>query len=189
MKNLFRMGIVSIAAATALVAGTYSVDPSHSHVGFKVKHLMISNVKGDFTKFSGNFEYDEKSHTLKALHGTVEVASIDTGIQKRDDHLRSDDFFAQKKYPNITFELTKVEGDTAYGKLTMRGVTKAVELEIEHSKPIKDPWGNMRVGITLEGKVNRKDFGLKYNQILETGGVAVGETVKLEVELEGILQK
>lgn len=187
--KLFKLGLTSILAGGTLFAGTYNVDPDHSHMGFKVRHMMISNVIGKFDTFNGSFEYDEKTKTLKSLHGTVEVKSINTENAKRDEHLRTSDFFAAAKYPNMTFVLEKVEGDTAYGKLTMRGVSKDIKLEFENNGMVKDPWGNTRVGLALSGKINRFDYGIQYNEILEAGGVAVGETVKINVELEGILAK
>ncbi len=187
--KLIKLGLASILAAGALCAGTYNVDKSHSNLGFKVKHMMISNVKGQFNDFTGSFEYDEKTKTLKSLTGVVKVNSIDTQNAKRDGHLKSSDFFAMKKYPKITFKLDKIKGDTAYGKLTMRGVTKNIELDFENNGMIKDPWGNTRVGLAFSGKVNRFDYGIKYNSILEAGGVAVGQKVKLDIELEGILAK
>jgi len=187
--KLFTLGLTSILAGSTLFAGTYNVDTDHSHVGFKVKHMMISNVNGKFDTFNGTFDYDEKTKTLKSLNGTVEVKSINTENEKRDEHLRTSEFFAAAEYPQMTFVLEKVEGDTAYGKLTMRGVTKEVELEFENNGMVKDPWGNTRVGLALSGKINRFDYGIKYNEVLEAGGVAVGETVKINVEIEGILAK
>ncbi len=189
MTKLMKAGLASILAASALYAGTYNLDKSHSNVGFKVKHMMISNVTGSFNDFTGSFEYDEKTKTLKSLDGTVKVASIDTANEKRDNHLKESDFFAAEKYPEITFKLDKVEGDKAHGKLTMRGVTKDITLDLENNGSVKDPWGNTRVGLVLTGKVDRFDYGIKYNTVLEAGGLAVGKEVKLIVELEGILAK
>ena len=187
--KLIKLGLTSILAGGVLFAGTYNVDPDHSHIGFKVKHMMISNVNGKFGKFNGTFEYDEKTKKVKSLNGSVEVTSINTDNVKRDEHLRTSDFFAAAEYPKMTFVLEKVEGDAAYGKLTMRGVSKDVKLEFENNGMVKDPWGNTRVGLALSGKVNRLDYGIKYNEILEAGGVAVGETVKINVEIEGILSR
>lgn len=187
--RIVKLGLASILAAGALFGGTYNIDASHSSIGFKVKHMMISNVKGNFKNFSGSFEFDEKTNTLKSFNGNVEVKSINTDNAKRDNHLQSSDFFAADKYPKITFKLEKIAGDKAYGKLTMRGVTKDVTLDYENNGSIKDPWGNTRVGIALSGKVNRLDYGIKYNSILEAGGVAVGKIVKLDIEVEGILAK
>lgn len=187
--KLKTLGILSLVTSGLLFGGTYNVDPTHSHVGFKVKHMMISNVHGKFDTFNGSFEYDEESKTLVSLKGSVEVKSINTENSKRDDHLKTSEFFAVSEYPNITFELDKVEGEKAHGKLTMRGVTKDVTLELENNGMVKDPWGNTRVGLALSGKINRFDYGIKYNSILEAGGVAVGEIVKISVELEGIQDK
>lgn len=188
MKFL-KLGLASVITSTALFAGTYNVDASHSNVGFKVKHMMISNVVGKFDKFDGTFEYDEKTKTLKSLVGNIDVSSINTENEKRDAHLKDSDFFLAKDFNNIKFELSKIEGDKAFGKLTIRGVTKDVELDFENNGTIKDPWGNTRVGLALSGKINRMDYGLKYNKVLEAGGVAVDEIVKLDIQLEGILAK
>ncbi|WP_321313710.1 YceI family protein [Halarcobacter sp.] len=187
--KLIKIGLASIIAAGALYAGTYKVDASHSNVGFKVKHLMISNVRGNFEKFSGSFEYDEKTGTVKSIDGTVEVDSINTDNKKRDGHLKSADFFDAVNHPQITFKVNKIEDEKAYGKFTMRGVTKDVVFDIEKTGEIVDPWGNKRVGLEIEGKVNRKDYGLNWNKALEAGGVMVGEDVKINVELEGVLAK
>lgn len=188
MKFL-KLGLASVIASTALFAGTYNVDASHSNVGFKVKHMMISNVIGKFDTFNGSFEYDEKTKTLKSLVGEIDVNSINTENEKRDAHLKSAEFFSANEFNNIKFVLSKIDGDKAYGKLTMRGVTKDVTLDLENNGTIKDPYGNTRVGLALSGKINRMDYGLKYNAVLETGGVAVDEIVKLDIQLEGILAK
>lgn len=187
--KLMKLGIASILAAGALYAGTFQVDKSHSTVGFKVKHMVVATVNGKFNDFSGTFEYDEKTNKLKSLNGVVEVKSIDTENEKRDNHLKQSDFFAADEYPKITFDLEKVDGDKAYGKLTMRGVTKNIVLDVETAGAvIEDPWGNKRTGLTLEGKLDRFDYGIKYNSVLEAGGLAVGKEIKLIVELEGILK-
>lgn len=188
-----RLKIILLATTLSfgtLFAGMYKVDIDHSNVAFKVKHMMISNVKGEFKKFNGTFEYDEKTKMLKSLKGEIDVDSISTDNAKRDAHLKSADFFDVKKYPMMSFVLTKVDGDTAYGKLTIHGITKEVKMELETSGVVvKDPWGNTRTGLSLSGKINRKDFGLIWNQVMEAGGVLVGDEVKMNVELEGILQK
>ncbi|MCH9814610.1 MAG: YceI family protein [Epsilonproteobacteria bacterium] len=180
---------ISILLATSLFAGIYTIDTEHSSVGFKVKHLMISNVKGSFDHFNGDFEYDEKTKTLKKMNGLIQVDSINTGIEKRDAHLKSAEIFDAKQYPEIKFNLSKIEDDKAYGQLTMHGVTKEIILTYENGGSIKDPWGNQRTGIALNGKINRKEFGITWNKVLEAGGVAVSEEIKLDIELEGILQK
>lgn len=189
MKTFKR--ISTILAATllsgTLYAAPFKVDPAHSSVGFKVKHLMISNVKGDFSKFSGS--YDLEKGLLKSLKGTVKTASVDTGITKRDNHLRSADFFDSTKYPEMTFEMVSVKGDTITGDLAIHGVTKRVTFSAEISGTVKDPWGNIRSSVSMTGKINRKEYGLKYNQLMEAGGMTVGEIVTISIELEGIEQK
>jgi polyisoprenoid-binding protein YceI len=187
--KLIKIGVASLIAASALYAGTYNVDASHSNVGFKVKHLMISNVRGNFDNFKGSFVYDEKSGKIESVDGTVVVDSINTDNVKRDGHLKSADFFDEKKYPNITFKVDKIENNKAYGKFTIKGVTKDVVFDIEKTGAVTDPWGNKRVGLEIEGEINRKDYGLNWNKALEAGGVVVGEEVKINVELEGILAK
>lgn len=187
MKTIVLASMLSVGT---LFGGIYNVDVDHSDVAFKVKHMMISNVKGQFNKYSGSFEYDEKTKTLKALNGTVDINSINTDNPKRDAHLKSADFFDVAKYPSMTLKVTKVDGDTAYTQLTIHGITKDVKMELELSgNVIKDPWGYTRTGLSLSGKINRKDFGLNWNQLIEAGGVMVGDDVKISIELEGILAK
>lgn len=188
-KTILTLAAFGLLSTASLYAGTYSVDTSHSNVGFKVKHMMISEASGKFDTFNGSFEYDEKTKTLKTLNGKIDVASINTANTKRDEHLKSPDLFDVQKYPTITFTLDKVKGDKAYGKLTMHGVTKNITLALENNGVVKDPWGNTRVGLGLSGQLNRKDYGITWNTALEAGGVAVGEMIKLDVQLEGILAK
>ena len=187
--NIKKLALVSTLLVSTLFAGTYNVDKSHSNIGFKVKHLMISNVKGNFNEFKGSFEYDEKTKTLTSLNGEIQVASINTENKKRDDHLKSPDLFDQAKFPLITFKLTKIDGDEAYGDFTMKGVTKNIKLDFDNGGTIKDPWGNERAGFALSGKIDRKDFGITWNKVLEAGGLTVGNIIKLDIELEGIKAK
>lgn len=189
MTKLAKLGLASVLAASALFGGTYNVDASHSNVGFKVKHLMISNVRGNFEQFDGSFEYDEKTGKIKSINGTADVNSINTDNKKRDNHLKSADFFDAENHPKLTFKVDKVEDEKAYGKLTMRGVTKDVVFDIEKTGEAVDPWGNKRVALEIEGKVNRKDFGLNWNKALEAGGVMVSEEVEIDIEVQGILAK
>jgi polyisoprenoid-binding protein YceI len=187
--KLSKLALVSIIAASTLFGGTYNLDKSHSNVGFKVKHLMITNVSGNFKNFSGSFEYDEKTKTLKSLTGNIETNSINTENKKRDDHLKSADFFDAINHPKLTFKLEKIVNDEAHGVLTIKGISKNIVLDFENNGMVKDPWGNTRVGLELNGKINRKDYGLNWNKALEAGGVVVGEKVKLNIEIEGILAK
>lgn len=183
-----RLLLGSLFASTLLFAGEYQVDNSHSYVGFKIKHLMVSNVKGNFEKFTGTYNYDEKTNTLKDIVGNISVDSINTAIEKRDEHLKSEDFFNVKRYPSIAFKATKIAGNKVYGNLTMHGVTKEIGLNYEFNGTVKDPQGKTKSGLTLYGTINRKDFNLTYNKILEAGGLSIGEEVKLEIELEGLLK-
>ncbi len=185
--NFLKFGLISLIASTSLFRGMYTVDKSHSTVGFSVKHLMISNVHGNFNDFSGNFEYDENKKILTGLNGEIIVKSINTFNEDRDNHLKNNDFFNAEKYPNITFKLNKIVKDKAYGSLTMKGVTKDVVLNYNNSGVVKDLYGKQRVGITLNGDVNRQDYGISFNKTLDNGGVAVGDKVNLTIELKGVL--
>lgn len=186
-KTLLKLGLISAILAGSLHAGNYEVDKSHSNVEFKIKHLMVSNVKGSFNDFSGEISFNEETKELESIKGKAVVASIDTNNEKRDEHLKASDFFDAANHADITFESVKFEGDTVYGYLTMKGIKQMIQLEIESLNYLpKDMSGNERIGVTLEGEINRKDFGLSYNKVLETGGAVLGETVKLNIELEGI---
>lgn len=173
-----------LIGSTVASAALYKVDVSHSTVGFKVKHMMISTVTGKFGNFSGSYELEKG--IFKSLKGDIKATSIDTGIVKRDDHLRSADFFDVAKYGDITFVMTGATKDKMTGNLTIRGITKKVTLDIDMGGVVTDPWGNQRSGFVLTGQINRKDFGLNWNKAIEAGGVVVGDEVKLVVEIEGI---
>jgi len=184
--------IFALALPTFAFAATWTIDPDHSDVGFKVRHLMVSNVKGNFNKFAGTVEINDKDIARSKVNVTIDTGSINTNVQKRDEHLRSADFFDVAKYPVMTFvshavaqagrDRLKVTGD-----LTLHGITKAVVLDVEGpSAESKDPWGNIRRGATATTTINRKDFGLVWNKALETGGVAVGEEVTITLEIEMI---
>ncbi len=184
---ILRSAAALLLTSGALFAAPFTVDPVHSTVGFKVRHMMISNVIGKFDKFSGT--YDLEDGKLLSLNGTVETASVDTGVEKRDADLKSANFFNVAKYPEMTFKMTAFDGKSVTGELTMHGVTRPLTLEAEVSGTIKDPWGNTRSSISLSGKLKRSDFGLTYNPLLETGGVIVGDEIKLSIDLEGIADK
>ena len=190
--------IASVATLIALsipgmaLASTWNLDPEHSSVGFKVRHLMISNVKGNFDKFNGIIDIDDKDITKSKVQVSIDTNSVNTNVQKRDAHLRSADFFDVAKYPTMTFVSNKVvkAGKNKLkvtGYLTLHGVTKEVVLDVEGpSAAGKDPWGNIRRGASATAKINRKDFGLVWNAALETGGVAVGDEVTITLEAEMI---
>lgn len=184
---------IFVLALPALASSaTWTIDPDHSNIGFKVKHLMVSNVKGNFEKFSGTVDIDDKNITKSKVEVTIDTNSINTGVKKRDDHLRSADFFDVAKFPTMTFVSKKVanvgnDNLKVTGDLTLHGVTKEVVLDVEGpSIESKDPWGNIRKGATATAKINRKDFGLNWNKALETGGVLVGEEITINIEIEMI---
>lgn len=183
MKRLATILAGFLLGGSLLSAAPYTVDVSHSSVGFKVKHMMISTVSGNFSGFSGS--YDLEKGVLKSLSGTVKATTINTGITKRDDHLRSADFFDVATYPEITFTMLSQKGKKVTGNLSMHGITKKVVLDMEMGGVVTDPWGNQRSGFVLSGVVNRKDFGLNWNKAMEAGGVVVGDEVKMAVEIEG----
>ncbi len=184
--------IIALAIPIFASASTWNIDPDHSNVGFKVRHLMISNVKGNFEKHSGIVEINDKDISKSRVEVTIDTNSINTNVQKRDEHLRSADFFEVAKYPTMTFVSKKVarvgkDRLKVTGDLTLHGVTREVALDVEGpSKESKDPWGNIRRGATANTKINRKDFGLLWNKALETGGVVVGEEVAITLEIEMI---
>ncbi len=186
--------VFALAAAAAPVAAsdTWVVDASHTGVEFSVRHMMITNVKGSFATFDGVLEYDPKKVTKTKIQGTIDVASVNTDDAKRDEHLRSADFFDVATHPKMTFESTKVikdgDGYVAVGNLTLRGVTKEVRMPVEFSGPIKDPWGNDRIGFSASTTINRQDFGVKWNKTLDAGGAVVGDTVRISIDGEAIKQ-
>jgi polyisoprenoid-binding protein YceI len=172
----------------------WNIDLSHSTAEFSVRHMMITNVKGRFGKFEGTVEYDPAHPELSSFEATLDASSIDTRDEKRDAHLRSADFFDVENHGKLTFksrEVTKTsDGFTAAGDLTIRGITKPITLEIEGpTAPHADPWGNTRIGATAHAKINRKDWGLNWNAALEAGGVLVGETVKITLEVSLVQAK
>ena len=190
MKMIPTLTLSSLLALTSLFGADYNVDKSHTSLDFKVRHMMVSNTKGTFKDFSGTFSYDPKTHQLSALDGTAKVASIDTDDGERDKHLRSPDFFDAKKYPTMKMKFVKQKGDKVTIALTMKDVTKNIVLEMDDaSGAVKDPWGNTRSGFSLEGKINRQDFNIKFSKMMEAGGVMVSDEVKLQLELEGIQVK
>jgi polyisoprenoid-binding protein YceI len=169
---------------------TWKLDPVHSVAEFKVKHLMITNVKGQFTGVSGALSLDESDLTLSRVEATIDAASINTREPQRDTHLKSPDFFDVEKYPTLLFNSTHLSRNAdgelqVAGDLTIHGVTRNVTFEVEGpTPPVKDPWGNTRVGLSATTKINRKDFGLTWNAALETGGFMVGEEVTITLEVE-----
>ena len=171
----------------------WKADPTHSEVTFKVRHLMISSVKGEFKAFDAEIKSDNDDFSNAKVTATIETDSIFTNNTDRDNHLRSADFFDAEKYPQITFEGTsfeKLDEDNYQlkGDLTINGVTKNVNFEVDFGGIAQDPYGNTKAGFTLAGKINRTDFGLNWNQALEAGGVLVSEEVKINAEVQFVKQ-
>lgn len=175
-------------------ASRWTIDPAHSAAHFSVRHLMISNVRGEFTKITGTAVIDPANPGKSSVEVTIDANSINTREPQRDDHLRSADFFDVANFPALSFRSTRIEAQGAEelkltGDLTIHGVTKEVTFNVEGPTPeIKDPWGNVRAGITAATKISRKDFGLTFNALTDTGGVVVGDEVKITLEAELIRQ-
>lgn len=165
------------------------IDHTHTHLGFSVKHMMVTTVRGHFKEYRGTVELDPSDLTTAKIVGEIDVLSIETGVQQRDDHLRTSDFFDAPNHPHIRFESTRIaaKGDGEYlvhGNITIRGVTQPITFDAEFHGVAKNPWGKTVAGLSARATLNRKDFGVNYNAVLEAGGVAVGEKVKLEIEAE-----
>ena len=166
----------------------WTIDPTHSEVGFKVKHMMFTNVSGQFDTYDATITTEDFDFSTAAIEFSANIDSINTGNSDRDNHLKSADFFDAEKNPKLTFVSSSLvkKGDDheLTGELTINGITKTVKLDTEVSGLLKDPWGNTKVGLNATGKINRTDFGLTWNSALETGGVLVSEEVKLNIELQ-----
>lgn len=193
-KRLFTLLLASAFLSLAANAAHFEIDPTHSNVGFTIRHI-VSKVSGDFSDYEGTFQFDEKKPNASSVNFTVKSASISTKNQKRDDHLKSPEFFNIEKFPTITFKSTKVNktaGKNKFkvvGEMTLLGVTKPTTWDVEYLGSAMDPWGNMRAGFTAATKVNRKDFGMTWNKALDKGGVMLGEEVALNLNIEAIEQK
>jgi polyisoprenoid-binding protein YceI len=181
-------GVLSFPAAAA--TSTWQIDPNHSAAQFAVRHLAISTVRGAFTKVSGTIQLDDKDVSKSSVDVTIEAASVDTRVADRDKDLRSDHFFDVEKYPTLTFKSTKVEQEApgklkVTGDLTIHGVTKPVVLNVEGpTAAVKDPWGNQRAAASANTKINRQDFGVKWNAKMDGGGLVVGDDVDIVIDVE-----
>jgi polyisoprenoid-binding protein YceI len=190
MKRYFATILVFFVIPVFAYGATWQIDPGHSSFQFKVRHLMVSNVKGDFTKMKGMVTIDEQNIANLKVDITIEAASVNTGHATRDEHLRNADFFDVTKYPTITFVSKKIERTgtntlKVMGDLTIRGVTKEITVDVEGpTSEVKDPGGNFRRGATATAKINRQDFGIMWNRVLDTGGVVVSDEVNIYVEVE-----
>jgi polyisoprenoid-binding protein YceI len=182
----------STVEVPGLVTGTWVVDPAHSEVGFTVRHLMVSKVRGSFKVFEGTITIADNPLDSKVEAG-IDASSVDTRDETRDNHLRSSDFFEVEKHPKITFVSTAVRpAGSDYvvtGDLTIHGVTHSVDLELEFNGVHPDPWGGTRAGFSATTEISRADYGIEFNIRLETGGVVVGDKIKIGIEIEAVLQK
>lgn len=187
---LFAVLAVLVLAPQAMAESkTYQIDPDHSNMGFTVRH-MFSNLEGRFGSFSGAVTLDPKTGQVTAAKGVIETASVDTRHEKRDGHLKSEDFFDVKKYPTMTFTGTSFkqtpEGTEVTGNLTLHGVAKPVTFNTKFLGAGKDPFGNERMGLSAHARINRKDFGMEFNKVLDNGGLLIGDEVDINLEIEGI---
>lgn len=172
---------------------SWSIDSAHSQVNFSVRHMMITNVRGRFDKFSGTVNFNEQDPARSSVEVQIDAASVNTNDAKRDEHLKSPDFFDVQKFPSLSFKSTRIElldkkSAKIYGDLTIHGVTKEAVLNTEYIGQSKSPWGTTSAGFSASAKVNRKDFGLEWNVALETGGMLVGDDIKVDIEVEIIKQ-
>ncbi len=171
----------------------WAIDSSHSGIHFSVRHMVIAKVRGQFSRWSGSIAAEGGDPARASLEVVIDASSIDTGVADRDAHLKSPDFLDVAAFPELTFKSTRVEvisGDrlNVTGDLTLHGVTRPVVLSVEHTGRAKDPWGNQRAGFSATASIDRKEFGLTWNQLLEAGGVMVGDRVDIEIEVEAVLQ-
>lgn len=172
---------------------SWKIDPAHSHISFSIRHMMISNVNGRFENFSGTVEFNEEEPARSSVDVQIEAASINTREPKRDGHLKSPDFLDVEKYPYLTFKSKRIEKiddhhGRIYGDLTIKDITNEIVLDVEYAGQAKSPWGQTSAGFSATTQINRKDWGLNWNQALETGGVLVGDTLKVDIQLEIIKQ-
>jgi polyisoprenoid-binding protein YceI len=168
---------------------TWQIDPVHSGIHFSIRHFVVSKIHGRFTKLGGTIQLDEATPANSKVDVQIDAGSIDTNDPKRDGHLKTADFFNVAEYPEITFSSTRVEaaGKNKFkvtGDLTMRGVKKSITMEVDHGGSVKDPWGNNRGGFGLKTQIDRRDFGLTFNQLLEGGGPALGDTIDISIDVE-----
>jgi polyisoprenoid-binding protein YceI len=187
------IALAAIIAAPAVAADKYEVDAAHTSIGFSISHMVISKTKGHFKEFTSSIEFDSEKKVVTGVTTTIKAASIDTANAKRDEHLRSADFFDVEKFPEITFTAKSIEQKNgqwmANGTFTMHGVSKEIALPFRVLGPIKDPWGNERLGVEATITINRKDYGLTWSKTMETGGLVVGDEVEISISAEYVKAK
>lgn len=188
-KSVLSIALMLLAGFAFSQSTNWKIDHAHSNVTFEVDHMVVSSVTGKFQEFEGDIKSDKDDFSDAKISFTIQAASVNTNNEKRDNHLRDEDFFEVATYPTIEFvgkKLVPVSGKkyTITGDLTMHGVTKEIELDVKYNGTIKDPWGNIRAGFKVSGELNREDYGLTWNNALEAGGVLVGEEVEIQINLE-----
>ncbi len=183
---------MTTATAPRIAASTWTIDSAHSNVEFAVKHMMVSTVKGRFHGVEGTFAIDEAQPERSSITASIDVASVDTGVEQRDEHLRSDDFFNAERFPKLAFQSTRIEQDgdawKMTGDLTIRDVTRSVVFDVEFDGRGVDAYGKDRAGFSAQTKISRKDFGVHWNGLIETGGVVVGDTVRISLNISVVRQ-
>lgn len=188
-KAFFAVGLVFGLSQSA----EYDLDKSHSHIGFKVSHMVISKTKGEFKDYSTELKWDPKDLKNSVLNATIQAGTINTDDEKRDEHLRAPDFFDTAKYPTISFKSKKItkkgKGYEVLGSLTMKDVTKDVKIPFTVNGPVQDPWGNTRLGFEGSLTVNRKDYNISWSNKMDNGGLVVGDEVTIDISVEGIAKK
>ncbi|NOG46416.1 MAG: YceI family protein [Calditrichaeota bacterium] len=193
MRKFLTIIFTMFAVFSSTFAGNYNLDKSHSNVGFNVDHMVIATVSGNFSDFSVSLNFDENNLSDFAVEAAIKIASVNTDNEKRDKHLASPDFFDAAQFPEMTFKSTKLEktakGYIAHGTLTMRGVSKEIALPFAVKGPIKDPWGNTRIGIKASTEINRKDFGVSWSKTMDNGGLIASDEVEIVINAEFIQAK
>ena len=190
MKRYLLIPVLAFVFSLSATAQTnWSFDQAHSTIGFEVTHLVITDVEGEFHEYEGTVTTKGETFENADITFTVDVNSIDTENEKRDGHLKSEDFFNAEKHPKMTFKSTSMKktGENTYklkGNLTIRGTTKPIELDVVHNGTVEDPWGNTKAGFSISGKLNRFDYGLKWNKTTELGGAVVGKEVRLDIDVQ-----
>jgi polyisoprenoid-binding protein YceI len=192
MVKLFQIFFTVLLFLSISIASDFKLDKAHSNIGFNVTHMVVATVSGKFTDYNVDLKFDENDLPNSKVFAKIKVSSIDTENERRDKHLRSNDFFNSEKYPEITFESSKIQktenGFLAYGSLTIRNVTKEIALPFIVKGPVNDKWGNIRIGVSATLSINRQDYDVKWNDTLDSGGLVVSDDVEIKIDAEFIRQ-